>query len=670
MERRIALLIFCVGWFTLAAQDRHVDSVRHIVQTTTSDSTRAEALADLSWLLKYSDPASAIAYGRQGAALARQHHYDALEAHALNSIGVTYWAKGDYDSAQLHLGQVGAIYKRLKNKKGEAVSYTNLGLIFQYQGDYQTALDYGLRSLRLLEELGDKSAIASTLLNVGNVYFLREEFQQAKAYYFRSLAMKRDLAKNVMGQNIQKTLGNIANVYQKLGKHDSAFHYFKAAIPYALEAGDLKNLCLAYTEIGLTFSKEKHYDSALYYYERSLAIYNDGEFVNAFDLATLLQSISETYMEMGDVKTALRYGQESLGIAKRLNNVNKLKEAYELLAMLYERNGSHPMALAAIKNFIVYKDSLVDSEKNRQIAEIQTKYETEKKDNEILLLSRENALKEAAITKRNWLIATLALAIGMVVMAFLVWRNHQQQKRLREQQEQKMRLRDAQIRAEIESQENERKRFARDLHDGMGQSISALKLMLQSLPSNASLPERVAVVERSELLLNDMHQEIRRIAFNLMPQVLVQHGLGTALNESVRRINASGKVVVRVSSYDMPQRLPEVQEISLYRITQEWINNVLKYAQASVIEVQLFGYESELVIIIEDNGRGFQPERLERSEGNGWKNIRSRLSLIKGTYELDTDESRQGTTFILRVPVSAQVAREPEGATTIADLAD
>lgn len=652
MKRLLAVTILIATFSpALTAQNHETDSVLNVIKTTTSDSTRSEALADLSWLMKFSDPAKAIAYGREGVALARKNHFDALEAHGLNSIGVTYWAKGDYDSARIHLEKVGEIYKRLGNKKGEAVSYTNLGLIYQNKGDYQRALDYALNSLRILEGLGDQPGIASTLLSVGNVYFHREEYQQAKKYYFRSLALKRELAKNVMGQNIQKTLGNLANVYQKLGQHDSAFYYFKAAIPYAKQAGDLKNLCLSYTEIGLTFSKEKKYDSALYYYNQSLAIYKEGKFVNEFDRATLLQSVSQTYDEMGDIKTALQYAHESLAIADQLKNPEKLRDAYGLLARLNERNGNMTLALDALKKFIVYQDSLMNTEKNKQIAEIQTKYETEKKDHEILALNQENTLKQAAITKRNWLIATLGLTIAIVIMSFILWRRTQRQKQLAQEHAQKMSLRDAQITAEINSQENERKRFAQDLHDGMGQSISALKLLLHSLPAKPSAEERVTVVERSEILLNDMYQEIRRIAFNLMPHVLVQYGLVTALKESVKRINASGKVITTINSYDMPERLPEIQEISLYRITQEWINNVLKYADATAIEVQLFGYETELVIMIEDNGNGFDPERLEQSEGNGWKNIRSRLNLVKGAYELDTDEKRKGTTFILKVPV-------------------
>lgn len=653
------LIALVISTGSVIAQSREIDSTLQVIKTTTNDSTRAEALGDVSWLLKYSNPAAAIDYGRQAVALSEKGNFLALKAHALNSIGVTYWAKGSYDSARLHLEQVSEIYKRLNNKRGEALSYSNLGLIFQNQGDYRKSLDYGLKGLQLLEELGDPSTIASALLNVGNVYFLREEFMEAKAYYFKSLALKRELAKDVMNQNIQKTLGNIANVYQKLGNRDSAFYYFKAAIPYARQANDLKNLCLDYTEIGLTFSQQKRFDSALYYYNQSLAIYNEGKFVNEFDRATLLQSISQTYLEMGQLKTALRYAGESLAIAQKMSNPNKLKEAYELLADLHERNGNNTLALDAMKKFMVFKDSLVDSEKNKQIAEIQTKYETEKKDNQITLLNRENELKQATITNNYWLIGSLTVTIAAMMLAFVVWRNNQRQKQKVVQQEQKMRLREAQIRAEIESQENERKRFASDMHDGIGQLVSALAINVQSLKTNQPLASAVGLVENSEALLGEIQQEIRNIAFNLMPVILVKEGLVPAVRELLRRVQKASSIKTDISVHDVPTRFPDVVEISVYRIIQELVSNIIKHSQSTELQISFTGHEDEVVVTIEDNGNGYDLNQFQNSQhSNGWRTIQTRVNLIQGQIDFDTQPGRRNTTVTIQIPVAEPKAAE------------
>jgi signal transduction histidine kinase len=188
--------------------------------------------------------------------------------------------------------------------------------------------------------------------------------------------------------------------------------------------------------------------------------------------------------------------------------------------------------------------------------------------------------------------------------------------------------------------------------------ISSLRLMVSQVNKNSTTEERLSIAERSENILNDMHQEIRSIAFNLMPQTLIQHGLVPALKEMAIRINDTGKISVTVSEFDVPKRLHELQEISLYRVVQEWTNNVMKYANASRIEVQLVGHGEEISITMEDNGSGFDCAVLEESKGNGWKNIKSRINLIKGEIEIDSSPERKGTTVIVHLPITNSSSQE------------
>src|SRR5690606_32862325 len=102
--------------------------------------------------------------------------------------------------------------------------------------------------------------------------------------------------------------------------------------------------------------------------------------------------------------------------------------------------------------------------------------------------------------------------------------------------------------------------------------------------------------------------------------------------------------------FEFPERLTELMEISLYRIIQEWTNNILKYSNATKVEIQLTGHEDELIVLIEDNGRGFDLRDLADGSGNGWKNICSRINLIKGVVDIDSSPTRMGTTLTLTVP--------------------
>jgi signal transduction histidine kinase len=231
---------------------------------------------------------------------------------------------------------------------------------------------------------------------------------------------------------------------------------------------------------------------------------------------------------------------------------------------------------------------------------------------------------------------------------FYLWRKQSRISQQKVLSEQKTRLREAQIQAVISSEEKERKRFASDLHDSMGQLVSALTMNIQGLKSTSNDPlVRNEIVDNSTVLLNDIQREIRNIAFNLMPQVLTKEGLIPALQELTARINKSNQVNAKVQVFGIDRRLNEVFEISLYRILQEWISNILKYAEATEILIQFTAHEEEIIITVEDNGNGFDLNTFENSKGNGWRNINTRLNLIKGSMDIDTMQGRKNTMLTL-----------------------
>jgi len=200
----------------------------------------------------------------------------------------------------------------------------------------------------------------------------------------------------------------------------------------------------------------------------------------------------------------------------------------------------------------------------------------------------------------------------------------------------------------VKGQEDERNRFARDLHDGFGQMISALNLNLKGLKTlkSSNTEDRTKIFSTSSELLDQMHRELKNICFDLMPQTLIKHGLEAAINEFSSRINSSGEMTVEVNVFELDS-LSELQEISIYRIAQEWVNNVLKYSDAKHLTIQITRDEKELTLLIEDNGMGFDRNLLTSGKGNGWKNMNSRANLISGEIEFDTTLGMKGNTFIL-----------------------
>jgi signal transduction histidine kinase len=155
------------------------------------------------------------------------------------------------------------------------------------------------------------------------------------------------------------------------------------------------------------------------------------------------------------------------------------------------------------------------------------------------------------------------------------------------------------------------------------------------------------IYNASSDILKNMHTELKNICFDLMPQTLLKHGLEAALMEFAQRINASAEKHVDVHVHGLNSRLSELQEISLYRVTQEWVNNILKYSDARRITVQITRDETELTLIIEDDGMGFDVHVLKQGKGNGWRNIQARANLISGQIDVDTQPAMRGTSFIL-----------------------
>jgi len=260
---------------------------------------------------------------------------------------------------------------------------------------------------------------------------------------------------------------------------------------------------------------------------------------------------------------------------------------------------------------------------------------------------REESLHAVHVVLIGSVVEIVAFMILMGQAALTVYKERQQLlEQVRENQEMVMQ-------AIVKGQEDERNRFARDLHDGFGQMISALNLNLRGLQSvrGTDIENRMDIYNASSDILKNMHTELKNICFDLMPQTLLKHGLEAALMEFAQRINASAEKHVDVHVHGLNSRLSELQEISLYRITQEWVNNILKYSDARRITIQITRDETELTLIIEDDGMGFDQKVLKQGKGNGWRNIQARANLISGQIDVDTQPTMRGTSFILNANI-------------------
>jgi signal transduction histidine kinase len=214
----------------------------------------------------------------------------------------------------------------------------------------------------------------------------------------------------------------------------------------------------------------------------------------------------------------------------------------------------------------------------------------------------------------------------------------------------------------LEGQEEERKRLAMDIHDGIGQLLTSLKFQIESIDLKNDVEARKKLIEIQQLI-NEVIKEVRRVTFNLKPTVLGDYGLQAGLNVFIREI---GKLTNIELSYavdgDITHRLPQKTENNIFRIVQEAINNAIKYSDTKKIEVMLKQTEANMVITVKDDGKGFDEKMVEArsmniESGRGFFNMYERTEYISGHLDVKSAPG-QGTTVILTVPVRTSVAVE------------
>lgn len=641
-------IFFFLAWFTVSvsfAQNNNIDSLKTVLASEKEEKKTIPTLIELCWEYRFLNADSARQFGLKALALSEKYDLPDYEVEALHNVGVTHEAQGNYAEALDFQLRALELRKQIGDDAKTANTLNNLGIIHDEKGDYKKALEYYYEARKIYETLKDDDKIAMVIVNIAIVLKAQGEYKQVTHYYHEALTIYTKL-KNEFG--VAVCYANLGSVFYYLKEYDSALHYSLIATREFEEQNIRQFLPTTLCNAGMAYDKLAQPEKAKSLLEQARKL--NEEYDNKKELSFVLIYLAGIHKNEGNLLQAEKMANEALELAQRINALQQVMEARLALSEIKAARKQFDSAYEEYRAYVVVKDTLFQKEKAKQMAELQTQYETVKKENQILVLKQENEVKDSRLKQSMLAIFLLLAILGAILALGYLWKNRLMLKQQAELQATRAQLREGQLRAVIASQEEERKRFAADLHDGLGQMISALRLTLSKDPVEKN------TVRHALDVLNEMNTEIRNIAFNLMPQVLMKSGLDEALKEFAARINRSGSMTVNIQTFDLDKDMSAEHRIALYRICQEWVNNVIKYSGSSTISVQLVQHPDELLLTIEDNGRGFDLSSLVDSKGNGWKNINSRLHMIKGTIEIDTQKGRQGTTLVVVVPLALAMA--------------
>ncbi|MEO6978504.1 MAG: sensor histidine kinase [Mucilaginibacter sp.] len=643
--KKYLLILFFTPFFTFG-QNRVADSLKKALATTKADTSKAIVYYQLAMELQGMDPAASQKMIDQALAISQKANY-------YKGLADIYYFKvaqssyiGDFEAMKDNAEKCLAISKKYNFPVNLASAYNGLGVYYWQTGNYTEAIKNHLAALEIREKLKDEAGIAKSLGNLGLVYLDNEKLKEAESYSLRALALGKKLNNTTIVINC---LHNLANLFSGKKEFDKALKYDQEALPICIKEDNKRGLSQIYSSMAHCYEALQQYDKALKYQYDVLAL--DNFFGDKKQVSDTYANLGELYKDKGDYAQAISWLKKSLPLAVETKYKQGEKNAWMLLSQVYEKIGNYKDALAADKKYLQLTQQLINEGNDRQIAQMQTRYETVKKEQRISILNKENTIQKLSIAGRNktiGIIAGLFLLSGIVAALFF---NRHKLKQKAQQQALLLKQQDTLTKAIVDAEENERKRIASDLHDGVGQLFSAVKMNLSGLFDRITIAreEDRFLAENTLALVDESCKEVRTISHQMMPNMLLRSGIASDLKSFIEKID-SDSLKVTLEATGFKNKLESNVETMLYRIIQESINNVIKHAKATRLDLVLTRDASGITAKIADNGVGFNVNDRGNFSGIGLKNIATRIEYLKGTIEY-ISEPGNGTTVLIEVPV-------------------
>lgn len=336
---------------------------------------------------------------------------------ALNTISDLYH-RNDEAKSMRYAYEALTIANSLNYKKGIIASYSNISYSKLQQSAYKEALDFSIRALKISESIGDKRLTAESYVNIANSYLNMFNFKLADKNYLYAAKMYNELHDSL---NVAIIYTNIAVSFDNREMLDSALHYYNISFPiYSKISNNKAYLGLWYTNVGDVYRKQKKYAEALKCQLMAEALLKETH--DDFTLMVLYSGIPYTYIKLNQTDKALEYANKSVELGVRLNSGRELSYAYLALADVYEARKDYTNQIKYLKHHITLNDSVLSEETSNTITEMQSKYESEKKEKEIELLNKSKALQAAEIEQHKskqviyigFVIFVLIIAVGLV----------------------------------------------------------------------------------------------------------------------------------------------------------------------------------------------------------------------------------------------------------------
>ena len=638
----LVMIFFCFFSIVTFSQNKLIDSLKNELKKELTNTQRAKVLGDLTWYNRTISIDSSLKYGNKALTLLEKIDDKKMLSQQLSDMAAVYLHKGElFKSKDFYLKAL-KIRKTLKDTIGVAKIKGNLAAFYQRQQKLDSAMIYSIEAMRIFEQKGIKNIATRIKSNIASMYIDLKAYNKSLIYLQEVLEFQTISEDYFYKSN---TLSNMGNAYLFKADTTLAIKHYELAIDFAKMSNNNQTQGVALANLGNIYSLKNDSEKAIFYLNESHKIRKK---LNLdFDLASTNFSLGLEYLRNGNYKKAKKKFLECKAYFEEKEINDKLISLYSNLTLVYAYEKNIKLVNYYSDKYTKLNSLYISENQSDKILELETKYQTEKKEKEIAKQKEELLEQELAIKNRN--LYAILLVSALIILAIIFFSIYKRNQLKRKQLQKEINLKDALsvIKTQNKLQE-QRLRISRDLHDNIGSQLTFIISSIDNLKyiskdANQKLKDKLSGISS---FTSETISQLRDTIWAMNKNEITIEDLHARILSFVEK----AKTATEVIQFEVNQNsknyfaLSSIKGMNIFRVIQEAINNTIKYANASKITISINDEKDNLSIIINDNGNGFDKKTIEL--GNGLSNMEKRMSEVDGKVKI---ESKVGTGTNIRI---------------------
>lgn len=640
MQRLLILLVFALSASFISVANKASDSLSSLARKENNPAAKLNLLLILCDRYRTYPGDSLYSYSQKAIETSEKLGNKQLVAKTHLYLSVYYYKISQLDSVKgiiRHIKKLIPPPQNIEDKQVLNKADIILGGVNIKENKQKEAMSVYYDVLARATDIRDSASYFMALNGIGWANMELGRYNDAIYWLHKGIAIP---ASDFYERYKTNMYNNIASCYGSINKINIAKYYAIQGLALSEKHEDLFCIANGLNILANVYILENNTDKAIECLTRATEIRKASG--DPFFIVSDMSQLSLLYASHKDFEKAIQLSDEAIRIAEEKNMDAKLPFLYNTFSEIYSQKGDYKNAYLTQLKLNNIKDKRYQTASAEKLAELQVKYETSVKENTI-------QKQRFELSKKNYMLyGSIGVFLLIAAVGLIAYRSSIQKEALKLQTV-LAKQREDNARAILEVEEKERSRFAAELHDGLGPMLSAVKYNLSELSGKieAFSSEEKKVFEKAMNILDESCKEVRQVSHNIMPHTLLKKGLNNAIRDFVSKIeNKNLQVHLYLSGLD--ENLDSKVEVAAYRIIQESVNNVLKHADATKLDISLTKDEDGLTGAIEDNGKGFNVKNV-KTGGIGLSNIISRIQFLHGNVDIDSRPGN-GTLIAFHIP--------------------